>query len=516
MKMKMKQTNVQNRNRDCRIFLIVLGAILIGTLFLAGTGFAAEAQTQARMELPSPEIPQPQPFCGYCHILTYPKVVQKEYTLWKKSKHNEVGCVECHYPPKSKTAASAKAGHIPSQPPGRFSYISLGGETIQTKPHISDASCLNSNCHGKPDDKFRTKEIKFTEKVRFIHKPHFDKKNQIEGQQLHCTSCHQHQTDQKKFEVSKTVCVLCHFKNSKFNQDRAKCELCHQLPKKPIQTSGEKPITHKMLKEAKVACLSCHIEMIRGMGNNKYEAYFENGTLKTTLVMDAGGMKKESCSNCHDQTAMLKEAGNKKLMHEKHVAIKTARCLDCHQPIRHVKAVLKLDDKPDGEATTRVTCKSCHFGPHRYQRMLAEGQKMEGVPKTPDFMYRVRTSCLGCHIEKHETEHGQRVLKASGKACVRCHTKDHAKMLKDWKSDLAQIIKDAEDEEKEALEALSEAKAKLSKEDLAEAEKMIRDGREKLKIVRSGNGVHNKKYAMLLLDAAMTNFEDLLDMVEEE
>jgi hypothetical protein len=38
-------------------------------------------------------------FCGYCHILTYPRVLKKAYTSWKAGKHKNVGCVECHYPP---------------------------------------------------------------------------------------------------------------------------------------------------------------------------------------------------------------------------------------------------------------------------------------------------------------------------------------------------------------------------------------------------------------------------------
>jgi hypothetical protein len=77
---------------------------------------------------------------------------------------------------------------------------------------------MTANCHGKPDDKFKTKKIKFTEKVYFTHTPHLEKKNQIEGQKVNCTSCHQHETDKKKFEVSRESCHLCHFTKVKFNE----------------------------------------------------------------------------------------------------------------------------------------------------------------------------------------------------------------------------------------------------------------------------------------------------------
>jgi hypothetical protein len=50
---------------------------------------------------------------------------------------------------------------------------------------------------------------------------------------------------------------------------------------------------------------------------------------------------------------------------------------------------------------------------------------------------------------------------------------------------------------------------------LAEARKMLKEGRDILEIVRFGNGVHTKKYSMFLFDAAITKYEDLLDMLEE-
>jgi hypothetical protein len=130
-------------------------------------------------------------------------------------------------------------------------------------------------------------------------------------------------------------------------------------------------------------------------------------------------------------------------------------------------------------------------------------------------MYRVRTNCLGCHTERKVTDKSQIVMAASGKTCVHCHTKDHDKMVKDWKTDLHKGIKETIELEKETLELLSEKKAKLPKAKLAEARKMLTEGRDILEIIRFGNGVHNKKYSMFLLDAAITKYEDLLDMLEE-
>jgi hypothetical protein len=45
---------------------------------------------------------------------------------------------------------------------------------------------------------------------------------------------------------------------------------------------------------------------------------------------------------------------------------------------------------------------------------------------------------------------------------------------------------------------------------------MLKEGRENLNIVKFGNGVHNKKYSIMLIDAAITRFEDMIDFLEEE
>ena len=147
--------------------IFVMAALM--AIIIPGT-VLGEGRKNINLELPQPEVPQPQFFCGYCHILTYPSVFQKGYETWKTGKHGKYGCVECHYPPKKaqesgKTEATGDVKkHIPRKGPERFAYIPIGGETVKKRPRILSESCLTSNCHGSSDDKFRTKKIKFTEK----------------------------------------------------------------------------------------------------------------------------------------------------------------------------------------------------------------------------------------------------------------------------------------------------------------------------------------------------------------
>ena len=50
---------------------------------------------------------------------------------------------------------------------------------------------------------------------------------------------------------------------------------------------------------------------------------------------------------------------------------------------------------------------------------------------------------------------------------------------------------------------------------LSSAQQMLAEGRANIKIVQFGNGVHNKKYSIMLLDAAISRFEELIDSLEE-
>lgn len=498
----------------------------------------AREENQVRPQMaPALSIPQPQFFCGTCHIMTYPSIINKQYELWKKSKHNETACVTCHYgPDKSKATGDTTAGHLPSQPPQYFTHLKIGGDVVQTRAKIDDATCMTDNCHGKPDDQFKTKKIQFTEKVTFVHQPHFEAKNQIKGQKIGCTNCHRHETNLKKFEVSKDSCYLCHFMGTKLNEARSRCELCHKLPEAPIKikaptqepkddwdsdkdtsktepTQGEpaqtKPITHAMLKQAGVACTSCHFELVQSGTGATYSAFFENGILKTAVVYGVGQIKKENCLACHDKEKDLKQAMAMELMHQRHTTDKTARCLDCHQPVVHIKAKLEERLPQDDDPVLLAGCMTCHPVPHYYQRVLTSGYKNPAYGHVPDSMYGTSVNCLGCHNEQITLPKGQTVLKASGKTCVSCHDKTYEKTLKEWKAELNDKIKSISQMEKEILKTLDNVKTRLSKDKLNEAMGQLKEAQEDLKIVQFGNGVHNKKYALMLLDESLKRFKKL-------
>jgi mono/diheme cytochrome c family protein len=159
-------------------------------------------------------------------------------------------------------------------------------------------------------------------------------------------------------------------------------------------------------------------------------------------------------------------------------------------------------------------CSACHTDSHRYQRLLTVGKERPGIMSSPDPMYKARTNCLGCHNEQGMTEKGHSVLTASDKSCVQCHTEGHGKVLASWKNEVKEEIEHTLQAEKKALAAMDRKQGALSPENLKKMKDLLAKGRSELDIVRLGNGVHNFKYSILLLDSALTAFEEVTEMLK--
>src|SRR5262245_31942397 len=94
---------------------------------------------------------QPQ-FCASCHIM------EPYYDSWQADMHGsklDVACVECHYAPGESTTIHAKLRGLSQV----ASYFSGRYGATRPRPHVADASCLTSKCHG--DGKFMDKPIHF-------------------------------------------------------------------------------------------------------------------------------------------------------------------------------------------------------------------------------------------------------------------------------------------------------------------------------------------------------------------
>ncbi len=192
-------------------------------------------------------------------------------------------------------------------------------------------------------------------------------------------------------------------------------------------------------------------------------------------------------------------------MHEKHVAGQKAKCADCHQPMIHKES--------DFIEAARLNCASCHPDHHSYQKALLVGASYGDVPETPSLMNAVKTNCQGCH-DKQELHKGEEILRGSAKSCVDCHTKDHEKLLADWQKEVKTEVAFAVEERDRALSMLEQFKEKIGVERVAEFKKQLDKSQQTLNIVEFGNGVHNKKYAIMLIDESLNSVYAVLDEVE--
>ncbi len=464
-------------------------------------------------------------FCGgSCHSMT------EQYEAWKSNAHhasNNAGgkqaeCIECHFLPGEKHSLKAKyegLRHLAA-------YLYEPDAPLPIRPVIPDGACLQSGCHDKSE--FSERELQFADNVRFKHTVHLGDKA-LDGQSLTCDTCHFKVTEKEHFEVPKDICFLCHLKLEKpalekaemgevgvektlkitfanrpsidFNQGASRCDICHTIPTESLQgqltvEDGEdsdltKPITHQTIQESGVACESCHFEVVKGAGE-----------------IVTGNVVSNGCLRCHNRSqTLIATAGDGALMHDSHVATHKADCFDCHTTIEHRNRTDHLD-------FVRTDCQLCHADQHKYQKLLLSGTPAnENLSATPHLMYKVNTNCMGCHLKK-TVSGGHAVRTASGETCAACHTDRHKKMLDDWRNTLTDEVKGAEEVEREAFDLFAESKTELEAEHLGEVEQKLANGRELLNIVRFGNGVHNKKYAIMILDEAFANFDDSIELMQ--
>ncbi len=257
--------------------------------------------------------------------------------------------------------------------------------------------------------------------------------------------------------------------------------------KKDVAELGDgkpkKPITHKELEAAKISCNRCHLEMVMG---------------STALKMDL-------CLECHHDASpeLMAKVSDKKLMHMEHVTKQTARCSQCHETIDHKKSSY-LD-------AAVKNCDACHPEPHFYTKKLLAGSGGVGVQeKYPSLMHSFGTNCTGCHQQDGRDAKGNKVRKGSNKSCADCHHNDpkYGKMTVQWAKDIVDAVAETRVAEKAALEAVAQAQGVAPAAILSKATAKLKTGQENLRVVTAGGGVHNKKYAMLLLDTAAQSFQD--------
>ena len=254
-------------------------------------------------------------FCSSCHIM------EPYYKSWQESKHKDVTCIECHFPP-------GIGGEVRGKVLGLVQLLKYVTASAGPRPsaEIPDASCLRSGCHETPPACGPESTFASSPRARspfhipFDHTPHLQEGRR--GKTLRCTSCHSQIVQGTHMTVTTTTCFLCHFKDQPFNEKLSRCTHCHQIPKQEFDLGGGVNFTHDLLAfKNGVDCKSCHADLIRGNGD----------------------VPRERCLSCHNRESDLKRIGDHEFMHHKHVTEHKVDCTQCHTPILHALDPDKLE-----------------------------------------------------------------------------------------------------------------------------------------------------------------------------
>jgi len=437
-----------------RFFALIGALVFFGALFAGGM---AKYST-------SPS------FCNSCHIMA------PYYQAWKTSKHKDVPCVECHYPPGSHQTLLWKKFQAMSQ------VVKYVTRTYSSKPfaEVEDSACLRVGCHST-----RLLEGKLVSKagVRFDHRPHLSGVRR--GRQLRCVSCHSQVMVGKHIEVTYDTCFLCHFKGRGEGSELkplAGCLGCHPLPAKSFKL-GNMTYNHKdFVTKQGVSCNNCHLDSVQGKGD----------------------ALKERCFTCHNQPEKLARYGDDAFIHENHVTKHNIACFHCHQEIKHgfnqtkaesVEALGAPSGAPAGHPSAQpFECSYCHKGKHSGQLEMYSGVVAGAdLPKMPSPMFLAKVACVGCHYDESgrgkDSEFAGFTEKASENACVKCHGLKFTGIWGDTKAEL-------EKTQAEIGAKVEAAKAALDKAELKGAERAALSGKIaeaelQARFVRVSRGEHN-------------------------
>ncbi len=403
------------------------------------------------------EITETALFCGNtCHVM------RPYYKEWEDSKHKSVSCVRCHIPPgdgqqfvPSFRALGQVAGYLTrSYKDGK-------------RAEVSDASCLNSDCHAL---RLLDGRVTYSRDIEFDHTPHLQQLRR--GKILRCTSCHSQVAMGEHITVISDTCFICHFKDHPDKQDTADCQLCHKIIKSDFD--------HEKFIAGGVDCTNCHEGVVRGNGK----------------------LRKKSCRKCHNDPGDLVLDQPGEILHRKHVTDHKVECNECHEPILHSIPTPKESPEPD--------CRSCHESRHAGISLLYMGRGASGVPGSPSPMYKKHVTCRACHIAPDKTD-GElasltgRTYFALDAACDKCHEPGMGSLIKRWRMNI----------QKELLltEKLLEKSERLIKAGLnkgavdPEARRLLEKVRHNVLFIRSSAPIHNPEYAIRVLESSRQDLE---------
>ncbi|MGQ9650216.1 MAG: NapC/NirT family cytochrome c [Phycisphaerae bacterium] len=530
-------------------------------------------------------------FCRSCHIM------EPYYQTWTRDVHGSklsVACVECHDASGEQHTIRAKLRGL-SQVAGYFSGRS-GSTRMRT--HVSDGSCLTSECHGdglylnkvlslgKAGTETRVVNTRETELTRaptvsFVHSKHLQAATRLDETTkaieqtaarlktalrenevyvalareavsvgsspdrdarirekvrqagsaaieadalawgrlerlkirlkqlscLTCAACHTYDASARHHQaVDRQVCFTCHFSHEIFNKETAECLRCHEAPTRQIAvhewtTSQPSPVVmnHQEIVRRNIDCSSCHADVVKGQG-------------QVTI---------RECLHCHDQERYTAEFAERTIKqvedyHRVHVAGQHARCADCHEIIRHELAAPIMTASREGFLQVVLeNCQHCHPNHHHEQVQLLAGIGGQGPTLAmPNAMFGSRTNCRACHTQPGSDLKGASVITATASACVACHNESYGATLDQWIHEIAVRLQECDDSLKDLDKRIEQARSQ-GRDVPPRVLELAAQIRANVQFLQLGNGIHNRNYALVLLDISEAGLRQAAGLLPE-
>lgn len=317
---------------------------------------------------------------------------------------------------------------------------------------------------------------------------------------LTCAACHGYDASAKRHQaVDRQACFTCHFSHEAFNKETGECLRCHQAPTRRIAVHGwttSQPsavmMDHQEIVRRNIDCSSCHADVVKGQG-------------RVTI---------RECSHCHDQERYTAEFADRTTRqveeyHRVHVAAQHARCGDCHAVVRHELAAPALTASHEGFLQVVLeNCQHCHPNHHHEQVQLLAGVGGEGATiAMPNAMFGSRINCRACHTEPGSDFKGTELIKATASACVACHSEEYRSTLDQWIHEIAARLKECDDSVKDLDKRIQQARSQ-GRDVPSRVPALVAQARANVQFLQAGNGIHNRNYALVLLDISEASLQE--------
>lgn len=310
---------------------------------------------------------------------------------------------------------------------------------------------------------------------------------------LNCSACHSfNPTRASHITIDREVCYTCHFTHEVFNRETGECLRCHEPPTRAITVhatgSGAGPgsvvMDHQDIVKKGVDCASCHLD----------------------VVGDDGPVSERECVHCHDQAHYLSDFPTRttetvRKYHEVHIAEQRAHCFDCHTKLRHglLEPAAGLARSSGFLLPVLNECQHCHPNHHSEQVELLTGTGGVGIENAlPNAMVGSRLNCRACHTQPAAGDKGEQVVRATQASCIACHSDDYLKLFDQWKHEIETYL----GETQTLFQQVDGLVGRAGPSAPPDARTCLDAARQNIALVRDGGGLHNRQYALLLLDAA--------------